>query len=404
MRSSLIPTRLWTQGHRFNGRRWYGSDGIKERPWPGLLDGIGSSVCDSEQAPSTFEPRTVSRDLSIRKLSSRSRNPTQPNAAPHSFQSPRIKHERILTGYDDGPLGTVSLNNFSTAAKMNRSTNRRRANGTNNGRRLLGRRATRHQVESVLIPDQSENVDTKDKLLPVSAVHIAKTIDLFPVVNKLFAKGVIQRQMFSKNALVVRLPSSPDNNHSKNCYIAVYRFGAVVAINLSPLRLRDLVEQMKQYATDPVPEGFERKEHFGILLQNPRSPSAIQQNPESESSAGALVQDAISTDVTGDYCVVPELDMNGVSVISNIMAQTVALDTYNDTVDELLAHFSKINAEVSKTGKVSASDKADLFKTVSHNNSIFIDMISKIRIKDRSHLAWNLTKYESIHYGLKVRP
>ena len=28
-------------------------------------------------------------------------------------------------------------------------------------------------------------------------------------------------------------------------------------------------------------------------------------------------------------------------------------------------------------------------------------MISKVRIKDRSDTAWNLTKYETIHYGLK---
>jgi hypothetical protein len=35
--------------------------------------------------------------------------------------------------------------------------------------------------------------------------------------------------------------------------------------------------------------------------------------------------------ITASY---PNLDMNGVAVISCIMGQTVALDTYNDTVDD----------------------------------------------------------------------
>jgi uncharacterized Rmd1/YagE family protein len=105
--------------------------------------------------------------------------------------------------------------------------------------------------------------------------------------------------------------------------------------------------------------------------------------------------------VTGDHCVVPELDMNGVAVISTIMAQTVALDSYNDTVDGLLANFAEINATVAKTGQFTPSHKDFLLRTVAQNNSIFIDMISRVRIKDRSDTAWNLIKYEDIHYGMK---
>ena len=94
--------------------------------------------------------------------------------------------------------------------------------------------------------------------------------------------------------------------------------------------------------------------------------------------------------VTGTYCVVPEFNMNAVSVIGNIMAQTVALDTYSDTVDALLAEFASINSAVNDLGNFEDSKKSHLFKVVAHNNSIFIDMISKLGIKDRSDDAWNL--------------
>jgi hypothetical protein len=91
---------------------------------------------------------------------------------------------------------------------------------------------------------------------------------------------------------------------------------------------------------------------------------------------------------------VRELDMNTVGVVSNIMGQTVALDWHNDTVDELLASFSNINTSVERTGNFSSMERHMLFQVVARNNSLFIDMVSKLGIKDRSDTAWHLSQYE----------
>lgn len=194
--------------------------------------------------------------------------------------------------------------------------------------------------------------------------------------------------MFGKTSFVVELPPSQT---SRNRYVAVFRFGSIVALNVSPRELADIIREIKKHhKTEPSAlSGFERKENFGILIQRP-TPTP----PVSEEEGRQLV-------VTGDYCIVPELDMNGVAVICNIMAQTVALDSYNDTVDGLLANFAEINATVVKTGTFTPSHRDFLLRTVAQNNSIFIDMISRVRIKDRSETAWNLVKYEDIHYGMK---
>lgn len=216
-------------------------------------------------------------------------------------------------------------------------------------------------------------------LFPLSAIHCAQTIDLFPLLT-VFHNSV-RKELFGKNSIVIQLGSA--NPEDPPRYVAVFRFGSVVFLNVSPRDVAAMVREIKLHAKEPVPAGFERKESFGILVK----PNLLQQDEE--------------ITVTGDYCVVPDIDMNGVAVISNIMGQTVALDTYNDTVDELLANFASLNASVAKTGKFSSTDKGFLFKTVAQNNSIFIDMISKIRIKDRSETAWKITKYETIHYGLK---
>jgi hypothetical protein len=76
------------------------------------------------------------------------------------------------------------------------------------------------------------------------------------------------------------------------------------------------------------------------------------------------------------------------------MGQTVALDWHNDTVDELLASFSNINTSVERTGNFSSMERHMLFQVVARNNSLFIDMVSKLGIKDRSDTAWHLSQYE----------
>jgi uncharacterized Rmd1/YagE family protein len=233
-------------------------------------------------------------------------------------------------------------------------------------------------------------------LFPVSAIHIAQTIDLSPVFSKIFARDFIKKQMFQKNSFVVQLP--PLNAQDPPRYVAVFRFGSLVCINMSLRERNQLVADIKKHATDPVLEGSERTERFGVMLQQ-------QVGGEDANDLGmekdALAAVPISSLVTGDYCTVDELDMNGVAVISNILAQTVALDSYNDMVDDMLSQFAKINQTVTNKGKFDASHKQFLFQTFAKNNSIFIDMISKIRIKDRSDTAWNLTKYEDIHYALR---
>ena len=128
---------------------------------------------------------------------------------------------------------------------------------------------------------------------------------------------------------------------------------------------------------ESVGAGFERKEHFEVVVQ-----------PSLREMAHV---------VNGDFCVVQELDMNCVAVISNIMAQTVALDSYSDTVDELLAHFASINGTVTQTGNFTEMEKDNLFRVVAQNNSIFIDLSSKLGIKDRSDTAWNLSQYDQVH-------
>lgn len=255
---------------------------------------------------------------------------------------------------------------------------------------------------------------------------MAQTIDLKPLLSSVFERYSTKTQQLGRTSIIVRLSSSSSDEDDALQYVAIYRFGSMVFFNVEPAEIDRLVRNVKkqcsaatttagepamterherfdvfvvpEFATAPAAEGMEH--HHNQQQQQQQSSNINNANNKSGSSSRNN-KTALAEMVTGDYCIVPQLDMNGVAVISNIMAQTVALDSYNDRVDELLTKFANINSTVTQTGSFSATDKSFLFKTVAQNNGIFIDMISKIRIKDRSDTAWNLTKYEAIHYGLK---
>lgn len=282
-------------------------------------------------------------------------------------------------------------------------------------------------------------------IVPVSAIHVASTIHLQKLSLSAVASEIpsLDQLHFGKNSVVMRLTSTTEhdtgnnNNPSSSSssssssprYMAVFRFGSIVFFNVAPPEAARITAVIKSLASEgAVQLGAERREQFGVLVVPPSEPTSelssasaistaalnetkteISKGQQSEQSNVPLLSPmnnvsstpSFAEAVTGDYCLVSELDMNSVAVISTIMAQTVALDRYSDTVDDLLSNFARINAIVSKTGNFTPTDKSFLFKTVAQNNSIVIDMISKVRIKDRSDTAWNLTKYESIHYGLK---
>jgi uncharacterized Rmd1/YagE family protein len=70
-------------------------------------------------------------------------------------------------------------------------------------------------------------------------------------------------------------------------------------------------------------------------------------------------------------------------------------------VDELLANFSNINSSVERFGNFTSMERNSLFQVVARNNSLFIDMVGKLGIKDRSDTAWHLSQYEALHDGMR---
>jgi uncharacterized Rmd1/YagE family protein len=274
-------------------------------------------------------------------------------------------------------------------------------------------------LEEIINNSQQQFQEEEDEKITarirVRSVQAASSIDVVAVLSKVFGGGVARTQQYdvdeieganndklssitNNNPLSEFFASSPPLRHvfgrtniiiqlsppPADCptslapsvprYVAIYRFGSVVFFNVTTKEASKLLEQIKKHSLDPIAVGFERREFFEMGIQ-----------PQLETASGVI---------SADRAIVRELDMNTVGVVSNIMGQTVALDWHNDTVDELLASFSNINTSVERTGNFSSMERHMLFQVVARNNSLFIDMVSKLGIKDRSDTAWHLSQYE----------
>lgn len=220
----------------------------------------------------------------------------------------------------------------------------------------------------------------------VDAYYAAKEIDLAPLIISTFAKDSL-RQKYSKDSLVVQLSPTPGananaNNNNNNqkvlpSFVAVYRFGSIIFLNVGPREKAKLLESVKRHAIEPIGTGFEQRDSFAVCV-----------TPEIS-----------RTRVTSEHAIVHELNLSAVAVISEVMAQSVALDSYNDIVDSLLENFAIVNSKISTTNQMDM-DKKMIFSKIAQNNRIFIDLISKLRIKGRSQIAWDEGEYELIHSGM----
>lgn len=273
----------------------------------------------------------------------------------------------------------------------------------------------------MMMRNNETNNSMKDAEIRVQSVHVAQTIDLVSALSKVFgpksyktkqpSNFSVTNHQFGKNNLIVQLDrsdegsmaeygeiaSSMNSNNSNNMldespprFVAVFRFGSIVFFHVSDKDRLEILKRIRENAvisglsppnsSKRVMTGLGRKEFFQVAIR----PSIVGE-----------------ARVYKDFAVVPKLTMDSVAVISTIMAQTVALDTYSDIVDGLLANFDSINSSVKHTGNFTSMDREALFKAIAQNNSIMIDMMSKLGIKERSDTAWNLSQYEQIHEGLR---
>ncbi|GMH48996.1 hypothetical protein TrLO_g15504 [Triparma laevis f. longispina] len=255
--------------------------------------------------------------------------------------------------------------------------------------------------------------------IPLKSIYLARTIDVIGVYQTVFGDGYVHK--FGKDSVIVELPRErggggtikgridelnekvqssatllqksstninptshflppPSHSPSPSSYLVVFAYGSCVFFNVPPPTQLQLLKVIKSNSTNPISSGFEHVEEYKINV-----------NPEME-RATHMGKNKVS---------LKKLDLKNVNVIAAIMAQSVALDYYYVIVDNMLETFTSLNRSIERTGTFTTLEKQTLFKIVAENNSIFIGLVSKLGLLERSEQAWEDNEYESIWKGMR---
>ena len=162
-------------------------------------------------------------------------------------------------------------------------------------------------------------------------------------------------------------------DHDKLLY--VFDFGALVFINVPPSEREPLVSKFAaKLAHEPHPP---LRETFLVEVR-----------------PGAAVE------VSFDRVVVPQIASGSLDVIATVLAQSVAIDYYDEDVQEILDRIGDVARDVARRGRP-LGRTSDFVKFVGTAIASEVEMISAISLLDKPDLTWESEDADKLHDKLR---
>jgi len=162
-------------------------------------------------------------------------------------------------------------------------------------------------------------------------------------------------------------------NLEKDKYIVVFKYGVVVFWGLVQDEIDQVMVKINDYVDTPI---------------------HMQKNEEIEVTIGTS-EDKIKT----SHLDITELSIEKIAIISEVLSKSVALEHFEEEVEEVLDLFGVIINGVSKGEKIKLSNKA-LLKKVGFAMNIQHLIISQLAILDKPALTWDSAKLDVFHSNL----
>ncbi|CEO97164.1 hypothetical protein PBRA_005769 [Plasmodiophora brassicae] len=195
--------------------------------------------------------------------------------------------------------------------------------------------------------------------------HIARTA--FPSSLVTMQTNIAIVQINGGDPSVFSVPQPDTVLNPLLSYAVLYRYGAAVLYNVSDEKQTAFLDTVRVEPEHP-PATVLHSEDYALLLQR-GCPADF-------------------CDVTSDSILLDALTPNTFKVISQTLAQTVALEHAEARVATMLEVFRSMNANIERKGDFHLENKENLFKLIASNNSILTDVVSTLKILDRSEIAW----------------
>ena len=161
-------------------------------------------------------------------------------------------------------------------------------------------------------------------------------------------------------------------------YFVVYKYGSVVFFNMGRRERDECLKLARSFTKTPI--AVPCTDDYRVMVR-----------PGMEGWA----------EFAADHVVLKRLDLNNISVIGTVLAQTVALEHHELKVDNMIEIFSGLNKTTEETGEMDIS-KARLFKLVAENNNTLTELVTRMRLLGRSDTAWQYSQYDKVWSGLRA--
>ena len=199
----------------------------------------------------------------------------------------------------------------------------------------------------------------------VTAHYIARNIDL-----NLFA----QRVPYS---LILKTRTHFLFVVDKEQWLFVYGFGVIVLVNLPKEFLKKLMtKKVQQCCASILPERY--TEEYQIIEDS------------------ALPKESVEFDAAK----LPVLTREKLEIISEVVAQSVAIDVFDGQVDAMLQEFSLLTTELEQKGRTSART-SQILKLIGKDYSILEFMITRLSLLDKPEITWQEAELETLFHGLR---
>ena len=205
------------------------------------------------------------------------------------------------------------------------------------------------------------------KTIPVRAYSFAGALspkDLAPMLEK--ASGTVRA---TKTQVVA--------DCGGETFILAYDFGAIAFVGVDDAT-RDMVMDAVKKRIGPEP------------------------HPPLEEQSVIMVSPDEKPGVKFDGVVVRELDRKVVELVALVVAQSAAMEYYEEDVDGILARLNKVSESLAQTGKLSARPK-ELLKFIGSGMSVHNQVIYTLSLLDTPQLAWDDEALDRVYGGLRTQ-
>jgi len=103
--------------------------------------------------------------------------------------------------------------------------------------------------------------------------------------------------------------------------------------------------------------------------------------------------------VTDDCVLLNRFDPKIVKVVARVLAQSVALESYEEEFENIDKQFMMLNQDLAKDGKLNLSEK-QIMMMIAKNNAVIEEVVSGIGILEKPSSAWESHLIDSLHTRL----